>query len=333
MDGTTLFDAAARDNCQEPFVLLRERLGGLGFWLESMDDDDLSGVHALWFWDVGLATQPLRTASRVRRAATVLGGESVKPSRLMKRVLASPLRDRLVLFIGEPPVVTPGNWDKRTHKWFRTVFTWHDPLVDGERYHKYFFPLPEHYPVVADLPFPERKLLVNVSGNKSSEEPGELYSVRVRSIRFMERAAAADFDLYGIGWERGDAAGRSFPAYRGVVADKWDVLPRYRFALCYENQQMEGYVTEKLFDCLRCGVIPVYLGDPGIGSVVDPRCFIDRRRFAGDEELLACLRDMRETEFRERRQVARVFLGTAAFTRHSSAAFADTVCRVLGLGA
>ena len=66
-------------------------------------DDDLSGVHALWFWGVGLATRPSRIPSRMRRAAIALRGESVKPSRLMKRVLASSLRDRLVLFIGEPP--------------------------------------------------------------------------------------------------------------------------------------------------------------------------------------------------------------------------------------
>lgn len=57
MNGATLFDAAARDNCTEPFIVLRERLRSLGFELECMDDDDVSGTHALWFWDVTGAVQ------------------------------------------------------------------------------------------------------------------------------------------------------------------------------------------------------------------------------------------------------------------------------------
>ena len=332
MDGATLFDAAARDNCLEPFIVLRERLRSLGCELESMDDDDLSGLHALWFWDVSLATQHSRTARRLRRVGDTWRGGRLSASSLMKRALASPLRDRLALFLGEPPVVTPANWDRRVHRWFRTVFTWHDPLVDGQRYVKYFYPLPEHYPVVADLPFPERKLLVNVSGNKSSAEAGELYSARERSIRAFEHLAPADFDLFGVGWERGGAGGERFPSFRGRVAHKWIVLPRYRFSLCYENQQMEGYVTEKLFDCLRCGVIPVYLGAPEIARVVDPRCFVDRRAFADDVELLRFLRAMPDAEFRERREAAKDFLASTAFRRHLSDAFAETICGALRLG-
>lgn len=269
----------------------------------------------------------------MRRAAAALRGGTVNASPLMKRVLKSPLRDRLVLFIGEPPVVTPANWDRRAHQWFRTLFTWHDSLVDGERYIKFSFPLPADYPVVADPPFLERKLLVNISGNKSSAEVGELYSTRVRSIRHFEQAAPTDFDLYGVGWERGDADGVRFASFRGRVAHKWDVLPGYRFSLCYENQQMQGYVTEKLFDCLRCGVIPVYLGAPEIERTVNPRCFVDRRAFADDAELLSFLRGMPESEFRDRREAARAFLASTAFTQHLNEAFADTVCDTLGLGA
>ena len=330
MDGRALFDAAARDNCTEPFIVLRERLRSLGFELESMDDDDLSGVHALWFWDV---TRAMQSLGPLRRAAAALSGGAVDASPLMKRALKSSLRDRLILFIGEPPVVHPANWDRRMHRWFRTVFTWHDPLVDGERYRKYFFPLPARYPVVAEPPFLERKLLVNISGNKSSAEAGELYSTRLRSIRYFEHAAPADFDLYGVGWERGEAGGTPFASFRGRVAHKWDVLPHYRFSLCYENQQMRGYVTEKLFDCLRCGVVPVYLGAPEVDLTVDPRCFIDRRTFADDGELLSFLHAMPEWEYLERREAGRAVLASAAFTRHLSEAFADTVCGSLGLGA
>jgi hypothetical protein len=328
MNGATLFDPAARDNCAEPFIVLRERLRSLGFELDTMDDDDISSTHALWFWDVTSAVQGL--GALTTRPLRWRGAVHASP--LMKRVLRSPLRERLVLFIGEPPVVAPANWDTRVHRWFRTVFTWHDPLLDGERYFKYYFPLPRRFPAVVEPPFVKRKLLVNISGNKSSSEVGELYSARVRSIRYFEHAVPADFDLYGVGWERGDVDGERFSSFRGSVAHKWDVLSRYRFSLCYENQRMEGYVTEKLFDCLRCGVIPVYLGAPEIERIVDPRCFVDRRAFADDAELLTFLQGMPEIEFRKRREAARALLASPSFTRHLSEAFADTVCSTLGLG-
>lgn len=332
MGDDRLFDEHARDNCQEPFLLLRERLRALGYELDCMTGDDLSGVDWLWFWDV---TEAARPPSRWRRvAARACGTRPAAPSRspLLRRARQGHLRDRLVLFLGEPPVVAPDSWDRRLHRDFRVVFTWHDPLVDGRRYVKYRYPLPATFPAAAERPFSQRKLLTAIAGNKRSGEPGELYSAREAAIRFFERAAPDEFDLFGAGWERGDAAGCPFPSYRGGVAHKRDVLPGYRFALCYENQSLEGYVTEKVFDCMRCGVVPVYLGDPGIAATVGPDCFVDRREFADDEQLLACLRTMPEDEFRHRRAAIERYLAGPAFAAHLSPAFADTVVRALALG-
>jgi hypothetical protein len=326
----TLFDPGHRENSHEPFIALRARLRQHGFSLEGLSGDDPSGFDALWFWDVTLALQPRRSRWS-RKAAELSGRPAHGPSLLMRRALRGPLRDRLVLFMGEPPIVSPANWDRRLHRPFRTIFTWHDPLADGRRYFKFFFPLPERWPLVEHVPFSQRRLLVNISGNKSSPEPGELYSARVESIRSFERIIPDDFDLYGRGWEKGDTRGMAYPSFRGAPEHKWDVLPHYRFSLCYENQRLQGYVTEKLFDCLRCGVVPVYLGAPEIADVVDPRCFIDRRDFADEAELVARLRAMTEREFAARQEAARAVLGSQAFARHLSPAFVDTVCTALQL--
>ncbi len=80
------------------------------------------------------------------------------------------------------------------------------------------------------------------------------------------RVARRDFDLYGEGWERRhpqvDRAtyADARRAYRGGTSDKLATLGRYRFALAFENARFDGYVSEKLFDCLYAGTIPVYLG-------------------------------------------------------------------------
>jgi hypothetical protein len=39
------------------------------------------------------------------------------------------------------------------------------------------------------------------------------------------------------------------------------VLGRYQFNFAFENSIEDGYVTEKVFDALVSGTVPVYLGD------------------------------------------------------------------------
>lgn len=42
---------------------------------------------------------------------------------------------------------------------------------------------------------------------------------------------------------------------------KYDLLSQYKFNLCFENSISEGYVTEKLFQALVAGTMPIYWGD------------------------------------------------------------------------
>jgi hypothetical protein len=58
---------------------------------------------------------------------------------------------------------------------------------------------------------------------------------------------------------------------------KFAVLSKHRFALCIENAQFPGHITEKIFQALSCGCIPVYIGAPNIEKYVDPSIFIDGR--------------------------------------------------------
>ena len=46
--------------------------------------------------------------------------------------------------------------------------------------------------------------------------------------------------------------------------NKRAVMRRYKFCLAVENQEVPGYVTEKLADCLAAGSIPIYHGAPSL---------------------------------------------------------------------
>lgn len=52
----------------------------------------------------------------------------------------------------------------------------------------------------------------------------------------------------------------------GHVEPKFLWHKDYRFSVVIENSFSKGYFTEKIIDCFRTGVIPIYKGDPDIKS-------------------------------------------------------------------
>ena len=140
------------------------------------------------------------------------------------------------------------------------------------------------------------------------------------------------FDLYGMSWNQPEIDQAFFPSYRGTVKHKWDMFPQYRFGLCYENMRDEpGYITEKIFDCMRAGCVPVYWGAPNITDYVDVEAFIDRRKFKSNAELADFLLAMTENEFAHYRQAIQEYLQSDRFAKFLPPAFADNIIRVLSL--
>jgi hypothetical protein len=49
----------------------------------------------------------------------------------------------------------------------------------------------------------------------------------------------------------------------------------YKFSMCFENGNYEGYVTEKINDGFRSGGIPIYFGSPKISEEFNEKSFIN----------------------------------------------------------
>jgi hypothetical protein len=130
------------------------------------------------------------------------------------------------------------------------------------------------------------KFLVMINANIPPHSlKNELYSARLTAIKYFSEVSG--FDLYGYDWDKMPRSPLLFHygkyvrrVWRGITADKLKTLSEYKFAMCFENASYSGYVTEKIFDCLAAGTIPIYLGAPDIESIVPPSCFIDFRRFS-----------------------------------------------------
>jgi hypothetical protein len=166
-----------------------------------------------------------------------------------------------------------------------------------------------------------------IACNKHSADSRQLYSERVRAIEFFEQYAPTDFDLYGVGWD-----GQKYTTHKGSVADKQTCLQQYKFCICYENcRDCPGYVTEKIFDCLVAGCVPVYLGARNIHEYVPRECYIDRRNFASYHELYTYLHTMSEQQYQNYQQAIQTYVHSVQAQQFSSQGFIDTVVRGLKL--
>jgi len=138
----------------------------------------------------------------------------------------------------------------------------------------------------------------------------------------MVALASADIvDLYGRGWERWwsrEALWLPYwrnrrtlmSIYKGACASKFEVLQRYKFCLCFENMAMNGYITEKLFDCLYAGTIPLYLGAPDIECYVPEDVYIDCRKYRSWNEMWAQVRELPQSRVDAMREAGRWFLAS-----------------------
>jgi hypothetical protein len=73
---------------------------------------------------------------------------------------------------------------------------------------------------------------------------------------------------------------------------------------------MNGYITEKLFDCLYAGAIPLYLGAPDILRYVPEDVFIDCRKYRSWDEMWDEVRHMPISRVQAMREAGRQFLGS-----------------------
>ncbi len=69
-------------------------------------------------------------------------------------------------------------------------------------------------------------------------------------------------------------------------AAKLEMIAPHKFTLAFENSIAIDYVTEKFFDPLVAGSVPVYLGAPNVAEFAPAdRCYIDVNDFTGPRDV------------------------------------------------
>jgi Glycosyltransferase family 10 (fucosyltransferase) C-term/Fucosyltransferase, N-terminal len=114
---------------------------------------------------------------------------------------------------------------------------------------------------------------------------------------------------------------------------KLETIARYHFTLAFENSISVDYVTEKLYEPLRVGSVPVYLGAPNVAEHVPAAdCYIDVRDFAGPAELARHLTDLVADEQRYAQLLEwRKRPLDSRFLEHAREQRIPAMCRLCGL--
>lgn len=242
------------DDLIYPFIHLYESANSKGIEISTVDSQPLESYDQIFVLDFP------------------------KSDNLYFRKLIESKFDNLIFITYEPEIVMPDNFDKENYRYFKKVFTWNDQLVDNKKIFKYYFPIKIPKNINFDLNKKE-KLCTLIASNKCNYNPLELYSERLKAIRWFEKNHLEDFDLYGFGWDekagetlaniwgtpeqliRRDARPEEQPyiSYKGSLKSKRETLKKYKFSICYENaKDIPGYITEKIFDSFFAGCIPIY---------------------------------------------------------------------------
>jgi hypothetical protein len=189
----------------------------------------------------------------------------------------------------------------------------------------------------------------------------ELYTARLRAVQHF--AQYGEIDLYGRYWDeaprrvgktRTPATFRRYaskawtlkqrlwpdPLYvaaaaatRGTAGSKSRTFSQYRFALCFENSVLKGWMTEKLFDSFFAGTIPVYWGAPDVYDWVPADCFIDMTRFRDFAELRRFLHALTKADEDRYREAARAYLASDRFTPFRLRTWVDLHTRIIAADA
>lgn len=230
----------------------------------------------------------------------------------------------------EPEVVDyqnkKGNLEKLL-KYYDYIMTWNNDIVDNERiFHiQYAQNLFEFDNKVS---FEDKNLICCISGNKTSKVARELYSERVKVIEFFENNSQDirdKFGLYGFGWDTAN-----YSVYKGCVESKALTYQNYKFALCLENAEgLNGYITEKIFDCFVAGIVPIYTGASNINDFISQGCYIRYDDFDNVASLTSYLKSMEEDDWKRYINNAKEFLESEAISPFKPESVAKSMVAVL----
>jgi hypothetical protein len=225
---------------------------------------------------------------------------------------------------------------------YKKIFTWNDDWVDGARVIKYYYP--QHIELLEFKEFSRRNVsLCLIANNKcvTTDTKDDMYLVRQEIIKFYENYPE-EFMLYGSGWDLpfmknnlASKINRKFNlihrrkkllTYQGRINHKSSAYKDSKFSICFENvKNINGYITEKIFDSFASGCVPIYIGPSNIHQYIPSDCYINYSRFNNMNEMRNYINSMDEFEYGKYQKNIISFLNSPAYNKFSAKNF----CKII----
>lgn len=124
--------------------------------------------------------------------------------------------------------------------------------------------------------------------NKPSGE--ELLASKTKFCNFVFSNASAtkriDFFRKLSKYKKVDSGGRLLNNIGYRIKDKLEFQSRYKFSIAFENEEYPGYTTEKIFEPMLAGSVPIYWGNPLVEKDFNTKSFLNYNDFRNDDELI-----------------------------------------------
>jgi hypothetical protein len=137
----------------------------------------------------------------------------------------------------------------------------------------------------------------------------------LRSRVALEGALFGKVDVYGKGWPMGLSKPEDEAKQDGADLFwlKMRQYEKYKFALCFENTWSPYYVTEKIWQAVLAGCLPIYYAGPQHTVYQDfpKNSFIDYFEFDHPAQLFALVENMSQEEFNRRLALCKTTLFNA----------------------
>ncbi len=106
-------------------------------------------------------------------------------------------------------------------------------------------------------------------------------------------------DIYGRGWPGGISIEDS--REQGWKERKLEILKNYHFNLCFENTNIDYYCSEKIWDSIKAGCLPIYYGKGNkIYEDFPKNSFLDYCEYETPQDLFEKIDKMEREEFGDR---------------------------------
>lgn len=200
---------------------------------------------------------------------------------------------RIVYTLESPNIRHEQQWSTQfLNTYFTDIITYWTPLLRTQ-HNSVYFPHNTHFHINELEPVNYIEPRRSVCMVLENRELDGSFTINGTEIKCLDRLrhhyikGLDEVDVYGLGWKE--------DITRPNVNVKWnqhrschhesavDIYKLYTFVVVIENCDADGYVSEKIYDVLEAGAIPIYYGNNN--GLIPEDCYIDLRQFTNSYQL------------------------------------------------